>query len=244
MHFGATLRLLRTTAGVSLRGLAAEIGVSPAYLSRVEHGHDLPPTPDRIRAIARALGVADESLLDLVDELRPDSLAWLGRTPAGRRLAAELRRRRLSPAQLARVLAFVQDTFGDRDPGDAAELLAADRVVLGVDADRVREALDLAALRLGGAHVPDGDGAVGGGLWLASIPGDEAAALVVIPRGISAATPDGRPIRAVLVVRGGGPDRLARAARLADPALLDALATETSPEAAVERIRTFEPGRV
>lgn len=47
-QFGAALRLLRVEAGLSLRALAQRIGVSSAYLSRVEHGHDAIPTPDRL----------------------------------------------------------------------------------------------------------------------------------------------------------------------------------------------------
>ena len=57
MHFGAALRLLRVDAGISLRGLAEEVGVSSAYLSRVENGHDAPPTADRLVALAEAIGI-------------------------------------------------------------------------------------------------------------------------------------------------------------------------------------------
>ena len=45
LNLGATLRLLRVEAGLSLRELAARVGVSTAYLSRVENGHDAAPTP-------------------------------------------------------------------------------------------------------------------------------------------------------------------------------------------------------
>jgi PTS system nitrogen regulatory IIA component len=61
MHFGFTLRLMRTTAGFSLRELAARVGVSSAYLSRVEHGHDPIPTLDRLASIARCLRVSPTS---------------------------------------------------------------------------------------------------------------------------------------------------------------------------------------
>ena len=65
MHFGATLRLLRIEAGLGLRELAQRVGVSSAYLSRVENGHDAPPTPDRLATIARILGLSPSVLLEL-----------------------------------------------------------------------------------------------------------------------------------------------------------------------------------
>lgn len=53
--FGDMLRYERELAGFGLRQLAVIIGVSPAYLSRVEGGMKPPPTEDRIRLIAEVL---------------------------------------------------------------------------------------------------------------------------------------------------------------------------------------------
>jgi nitrogen PTS system EIIA component len=254
MHFGATLKLLRTSSGMTLRGLATEVGVSAAYLSRVEHGHDPPPTPDRLRAIARALGVPPEALTDLVDELRPDALEWLGRTATGRQLAAELRRRRLGPAQLARVLDFVEDQFPHAGPAalSAADLLAPDRVLVGVVVDDLHAALEIASLRLApraaaalledlNASEATCSSAVGGGLMVPHAAGHAevpTGCLVLLARPLPTTTPDGLPVRAVFAVAGVGPQvgLLARVAHLADPALLASLAEERSPEAVLKRI--------
>jgi transcriptional regulator with XRE-family HTH domain len=111
MHFGATLQLLRNHAGLSLRGLGLQVGVSAAYLSRVEHGRDAAPTAERVLAIAAALRLPGALLLEILELLGGDAGEWLRATPIGRRLAAELRLRSLSEAQLARVLAFVQREF-------------------------------------------------------------------------------------------------------------------------------------
>ena len=54
---GGTLRRLRLESGISLRDLARRLGVSSAYLSRVEHGLDAVPTPERLEAMAEELGV-------------------------------------------------------------------------------------------------------------------------------------------------------------------------------------------
>src|SRR6185503_8511135 len=99
MHFGATLRLLRVDAGISLRGLAERIGVSSAYLSRVENGHDAPPTPDRLVALAKELGVAPASLVGLTDRPSPTVSEYVARVPAASALFFEIARRDLTTAQ-------------------------------------------------------------------------------------------------------------------------------------------------
>jgi transcriptional regulator with XRE-family HTH domain len=42
--FGKRLRELRASRGVTMKDMAAAIGVSPAYLSALEHGHRGTPT--------------------------------------------------------------------------------------------------------------------------------------------------------------------------------------------------------
>jgi PTS system nitrogen regulatory IIA component len=228
MHFGATLKLLRTAAGVSLRGLAAEVGVSPAYLSRVEHGHDLPPTPDRLRLIAQNLGLPEEMLIDLVEELRPDAVEWLSRSAPGRRLAVELKRRQLSPAQLARMVELVERHFPlehcgpsrwlaaeSRDMPRVSEWLSAERVLLGVEVASFQDALQIAALRLCppraaplAAALSQGEPgrwAVGGGLSIPHVAGHTptvSACLLSLRSPLDLATPDGLPLQAVLVLSG------------------------------------------
>ena len=73
--------MLRTTAGVSLRHLAREIEVSPAYLSQVETGKVLPPRPRRIRAIEDSLGVPEGYLLSAAHRLDTNVTALLDEVP-------------------------------------------------------------------------------------------------------------------------------------------------------------------
>lgn len=42
--FGQKVRELRASRGIALKAMAHEIGVSPAYLSALEHGHRGAPT--------------------------------------------------------------------------------------------------------------------------------------------------------------------------------------------------------
>lgn len=54
--FGQLLRDKRVAKGYSLRRFAQEVGVSPTYLSQVEHGKVAkPPTTERLRRIAELL---------------------------------------------------------------------------------------------------------------------------------------------------------------------------------------------
>jgi len=152
MHFGATLRLLRVDAGISLRGLAERIGVSSAYLSRVENGHDAPPTPDRLVALAKELGVAPASLVGLTDRPSPTVSEYVARVPAASALFFEIARRDLTTAQLARVQAFLDAEFpahrASPEAPRVAPLLARGGVVDELVCSRVDDLLDVVAARL------------------------------------------------------------------------------------------------
>ena len=66
---------------MSLRHLAREIEVSPAYLSQVETGKVLPPQPSRIRAIEDTLGVPEGYLLSAAHRLDASVRALLDEVP-------------------------------------------------------------------------------------------------------------------------------------------------------------------
>lgn len=77
LMFGHTLRMLRTTAGISLRTLARKIDVSPAYLSQVELGKLNPPTYDRITKIAETIGIPVSLLIEMSHRPNPDTIMLL-----------------------------------------------------------------------------------------------------------------------------------------------------------------------
>lgn len=77
LMFGHTLRMLRTTAGISLRSLARKIDVSPAYLSQVELGKLNPPTHDRIAKIAETIGIPVSLLIEMSHRPNPDTIMLL-----------------------------------------------------------------------------------------------------------------------------------------------------------------------
>jgi PTS system nitrogen regulatory IIA component len=77
LMFGHTLRMLRTTAGISLRALAKKIEVSPAYLSQVELGKLPAPTHDRMTKIAETIGIPVSLLIEMSHRPNPDSILLL-----------------------------------------------------------------------------------------------------------------------------------------------------------------------
>jgi PTS system nitrogen regulatory IIA component len=262
MHFGATLRLLRTNAGWTLRELAERLGVSNTYLSRVENGHDAPPTPDRLADLAGILGLPAGKLIELADSVAPTASTYLARVPAARDLLLEIVRRELGPVDLARVRAFVEREFpiASSKQGHAlSRMLAPERVVLQVACSQLDDVVDIAAAKLAPrpasvAKLADGirsrerdcSSALGGGLAVPyQIVNDAPPALTVVtlrwPLHIS--TPDGLPIRLALVHTHHGPPEhtllLARLADLADESKVSAICSQRNTQGVVRMLRKF-----
>ncbi len=79
--FGPTIRLLRQAKGISLREMARQLGVSPAFLSQIEAGrqHKIPRA--RIVQVAGLLGVSEGYLLGTAKQVHPDLMKFLSETP-------------------------------------------------------------------------------------------------------------------------------------------------------------------
>ncbi len=79
--FGPTVRLLRQAKGISLREMARQLGVSPAFLSQIEAGrqHKIPKA--RIVQVAEMLGVSEGYLLGTAKQMHPDLIQFLSETP-------------------------------------------------------------------------------------------------------------------------------------------------------------------
>jgi transcriptional regulator with XRE-family HTH domain len=70
--FGETLRERRLAKGFSLRRFAAEVGVSPTYLSQVEQGNVDPPTAERVHRMAELLGENPDEWIALAGRVPED----------------------------------------------------------------------------------------------------------------------------------------------------------------------------
>ncbi|WP_437959688.1 PTS sugar transporter subunit IIA [Sorangium sp. So ce119] len=270
-EFGAALRLLRVEAGLSLRALAHRIGVSSAYLSRVEHGHDAIPTPDRLTAIAGALELPPALLLELGHQVGPLVSRYLDRVPAANALFVELARRNLSGPQLARVKAFIDAEFPVSAPFGVAParrlsaLLTPERIVLHLSCAHIEDVIDVAASRLaapGGApsasalaqeilrRERESPTALGNGVAVphAIVPGAcQAAVLATLAEPLAVPTPGGAPLRLLVVLVCGEGGRahlelLAQVARLASHNAADALCAARDPVQLIDQLAQIEAG--
>jgi nitrogen PTS system EIIA component len=266
MHFGATLRLLRLDAGLSLRDLARTIGVSGAYLSRVEHGHDPAPTPDRLIAIARAIDLPPLLLVELADQTSPLVSSYMSRVPAAASLFLDIARRDLSGGEVARLRALVEREFprgraAQRRALRLRDLLGPERLVLDLVCSDMDDVVEIAASRFG---LADGGAAravaaqilarereapslLGSGVAVPHALGrnlPRAAALVTLGRPLAESTPDREPVRLAVVLSGPAGARsielLAQVARLAGRGLADQLCGVTSPDRLLGRLEALE----
>jgi PTS system nitrogen regulatory IIA component len=242
MHFGATLRLLRRDAGLSLRSLATRIGVSSAYLSRVEHGLDAIPTPERLDAIAGALGLPPALLIELAHRVEPFVARSLDDVPAAGALFLEIAQRRLTGPEVARVKAFVEREFPERAGTAPARttrlvpLLTPDRVVQKLECSELEDAIDVAASRIAAttgafdahalaaemiAREREGPSAIGHGFVVPHVVrggAQDVAAVVTLATPLrDVDTPDGAPlvVLVALVLGGDVPSQLAHLAQVA-----------------------------
>jgi transcriptional regulator with XRE-family HTH domain len=87
--FGATVRRLREAQKIGLRKFAQMVGMSPTYLSKVERDEFKPPTEEKVRAIAEALGQDSDELLALAGRMSSDLADIIQRHP--REMATFLR---------------------------------------------------------------------------------------------------------------------------------------------------------
>lgn len=97
--FGEIMRRMRAERGVSQKDMAAAIGVSPAYLSALEHGNRGAPSFDFVQRVAGYFGVIwddVEELIEIAGKSHPRVVldtAGLGAdyTMFANRLASEIR---------------------------------------------------------------------------------------------------------------------------------------------------------
>jgi PTS system nitrogen regulatory IIA component len=268
MHFGATLRLLRTEAGISLRELASRIGVSGAYLSRVENGHDGAPTPDRLIAIADVLGLPRSLLVELARQTGQAVDAYLRRTPEAAGLFLDIARRELDGPQITRVKAFIAAEFplsGPANPGvRASDRLTLERIVVGVSCSDLEDLVSVAASRLADRvdvrelvrRALGGErelAAIGSGFAIlhAKLPTAPACAVMLTlarPLGLirGLVPPDGKPIRVFFMLVDSEPagrlEAIVHIARLASYERADELSSASTPEqvlAILERVEAL-----
>ncbi len=270
MHFGATLRLLRIDAGWSLQELARRVGVSTAYLSRVENGHDAPPTSERLTEIAQAFGLRPELLSELAHRLDPSVAAYLEATPAVIGVLREVSSRKLTAVDLGRVRSFVRSEFPAKREAHATDprlsaLLSPDRIIANLTCSGLEDVIDVAATRLataigeGRGHGPalaaeilrreqEAPTLLGAGV---AVPhartraSNTAAVVASLARPLAARSPDGEPLSLVIVLASNLKPKphlelLAHVARLANDGVVSRLRGAHDPRRLLAELEAFE----
>ena len=79
--FGETIREMRTAQEMGLRAAAERLGISPAYLSRVERGKERPPKPELVKRMAALLGGDPDLLFRLAESTDPELAEYLHHRP-------------------------------------------------------------------------------------------------------------------------------------------------------------------
>lgn len=107
--FGPTIRLLRQAKGISLREMARQLGVSPAFLSQIEAGrqHKIPKA--RIVQVAEMLGVSEGYLLGTARQVHPDLIKFLSETPEAAEFMVTAMRSGLLAEDFTQLREFVSD---------------------------------------------------------------------------------------------------------------------------------------
>ena len=80
-NFGETIRDLRVAQDLGLRETATKIGLSPAYLSRIERNKERPPRPEVIKALAKVLAADPDVLFRLSSSTDPEIVDYLHDQP-------------------------------------------------------------------------------------------------------------------------------------------------------------------
>ncbi len=79
MSFGQIVRARRMAMGIGLNDFSDRLGISPAYWSRIERGHEKPPRDELIERAAAIIGMRLDELFVEAERLPPDMRRDLGK---------------------------------------------------------------------------------------------------------------------------------------------------------------------
>jgi transcriptional regulator with XRE-family HTH domain len=107
-NFGEVLRDLRVAQDLGLRETAVKVGISPAYLSRIERNKEKPPSAEVIKCLAKVLAADPDVLFRLAASTDPELSDYLNRQPEMMRLIRCVMEAGLSDTDLQDVTQYVE----------------------------------------------------------------------------------------------------------------------------------------
>lgn len=119
-YLGEEIRRLRLLAGYTLRGFAADLGVSAAHISDIEHNRRR-PSEKLLRKIAdklRKVGATYDSLEKRLSGIDVKTREWAAATPGARALLRRLLEADLDPQEIHRAL---EKLIGPKRKGKASK---------------------------------------------------------------------------------------------------------------------------
>lgn len=102
--FGDTIRELRTAQDFGLRETAGKIGISPAYLSRIERGKENPPSPKIIKNLAKILAADPDVLFRHSSSTDPEVTGFLHNQPEVMNLLRFIIESSFTPEELKKLI--------------------------------------------------------------------------------------------------------------------------------------------
>jgi len=110
--FGATIRDLRVAQDLGLRETAIKVGISPAYLSRIERSKERPPRPEVIKVLAKVLAADPDVLFRLSSSTDPDVVDYLHDQPEVMNLLRFIKEANFSDAEIIRLVQAAENIKG------------------------------------------------------------------------------------------------------------------------------------
>ena len=101
--FGEVLRDLRVAQDLGLRETAIIVGISPAYLSRIERSKEKPPSAEIIKSLAKALAADPDVLFRLSSSTDPELAELINEQPELSQLLRTVKALKLSTKEIERL---------------------------------------------------------------------------------------------------------------------------------------------
>lgn len=110
--FGETLRNLRLAQDLGLREMATMVGISPAYLSRIERGKEHPPKPEIIKTLSRVLAADPDVLFRLSSSTDPEVANYLNEQPELMSLLRYIKAKNFTEAEINDLMKYAENIKG------------------------------------------------------------------------------------------------------------------------------------